>query len=49
MPGKVIDLTGQTFGRLEVLKFVGVRDHNALWQCRCILLTIAWLVAMIVI
>ena len=35
MPGKVIDLKGQTFGRLEVLDFIGVTNRNAVWRCRC--------------
>jgi 5-methylcytosine-specific restriction endonuclease McrA len=35
MPGKVIDLKGQTFGRLEVLDFIGVTNRNAVWMCRC--------------
>lgn len=35
--GKLIDLTGQTFGRLEVIKRVGSDSHkNALWECHCI-------------
>jgi 5-methylcytosine-specific restriction endonuclease McrA len=35
MPGKVINLKGQTFGRLEVLEFIGVANRNATWLCRC--------------
>jgi hypothetical protein len=35
MPGKVINLRGQTFGRLEVLDFIGVINRNAVWSCRC--------------
>ncbi|KOU50559.1 hypothetical protein ADK55_18630 [Streptomyces sp. WM4235] len=36
-PGaQVKDITGQTFGRLEVLSYVGKDRHsNALWLCRC--------------
>jgi hypothetical protein len=31
-----IDLLGQKFGRLEVIKFVGVdKNHTCLWLCRC--------------
>lgn len=30
------DLTGQTFGRLTVLGYTGLkRNNNAVWQCRC--------------
>jgi hypothetical protein len=37
-PGrKIIDLTGQTFGRWEVLRFVGTgcKPHEARFLCRC--------------
>jgi hypothetical protein len=30
-----IDLTGQIFGRLLVLKVVGRRGRDVLWRCRC--------------
>jgi hypothetical protein len=30
------DLTGQIFGRLTVLKRVGKKGNNPLWECRCI-------------
>jgi len=34
--GKRIDLTGQKFGRLTVLRFHGQNRHNqATWLCRC--------------
>ncbi len=29
------DLTGQTFGYLEVLNFAGMRNHRAFWHCKC--------------
>ncbi|WP_461752450.1 hypothetical protein [Methanocorpusculum sp.] len=28
-------MTGQKFGRLEVLGFAGVRGHEAMWLCEC--------------
>jgi hypothetical protein len=34
--GGMVDLTGQRFGRLTVLRFAGIDKHrNALWLCRC--------------
>jgi hypothetical protein len=37
LPRRVIDLTGQRFGRLTVLSFVGQDKHrSALWLCRCV-------------
>jgi len=34
--GKVIDLTGQSFGCLTVIKQVGKNKHNrAIWLCKC--------------
>jgi hypothetical protein len=34
--GKIIDLTGCKFGRLEVVKFAGLdKKHIALWVCQC--------------
>lgn len=33
--GKVIDLSGQRFGRLVVSSFVGVVNHKATWACIC--------------
>lgn len=33
---KAIDLTGQRFGRLTVVKFVGTDKHGStLWKCKC--------------
>ncbi len=32
---KIIDITGQTFGRLTVIEHAGSRDKKALWRCRC--------------
>ncbi|MBQ4495407.1 MAG: hypothetical protein II968_06525 [Selenomonadaceae bacterium] len=29
------DLTGQRFGRLTVLEFVGIKKHHAQWKCKC--------------
>lgn len=34
--GKLIDLTGQKFGRLTVLKDSGQKKSNEhLWECQC--------------
>lgn len=34
--GKVIDLTGNTYGELTVLSFAGLNKRGwALWNCRC--------------
>lgn len=34
--GKRIDLTGQRFGRLTVVKFAGVdKNRNKCWDCKC--------------
>lgn len=34
--GKIIDLTGRVFGRLEVISFVGKdKFHKARWSCIC--------------
>lgn len=33
--GKLIDLTGQRFGRLTVESRVGSQNGSALWKCRC--------------
>ena len=30
-----LDLVGQVFGRLTVIKFDSIRGHNSYWQCRC--------------
>jgi len=32
---KPVDITGQRFGRLLVLKPVGIRNHGVYWLCRC--------------
>lgn len=33
--GRVIDLTGQRFGKLTVLSFAGMKHRGALWLCIC--------------
>jgi len=33
--GKIIDLTGQKFGRLTVVSFAENRDHRIYWNCLC--------------
>lgn len=33
--GKIIDLTGQRFGRLVVVRDVGRASNCVLWECRC--------------
>lgn len=33
--GAFIDLTGQRFGRLMVVKHIGTRSKSALWKCLC--------------
>jgi hypothetical protein len=35
MHGNVIDLSGQKFGRLYVLRYAGTRSDRAIFQCRC--------------
>lgn len=30
-----IDLTGLKFGKLTVLKLVGIKDQHTLWECKC--------------
>ena len=32
---KIKDLTGQTFGYLEVLNFAGLKNNRAFWHCKC--------------
>ncbi len=32
---KIKDLTGQTFGRLLVVGFGGLKDLRAVWECQC--------------
>lgn len=33
--GKLVDLTGERFGRLVVLERVGLKNSSATWLCRC--------------
>lgn len=34
--GKIKDLSGQKFGKLEVIEFCGKnKEHQAMWICRC--------------
>lgn len=34
--GKLIDLTGKKFGRLTVVKFIGLdKRRNSIWECKC--------------
>lgn len=32
---RLIDLTGQKFNKLTVIKFAGIRSKNAYWECKC--------------
>lgn len=32
---KKVDLTGQRFGRLTVIKRIGTKYHQSLWLCKC--------------
>ena len=32
---KIKNLVGKRFSRLEVINFVGVKDHYAIWHCKC--------------
>ena len=32
---QIIDLIGQTFGRLEVISFSHLKNGNSFWLCRC--------------
>ena len=33
---KVVDVTGQKFGKLKVIKFLGINErHRAIWECEC--------------
>jgi 5-methylcytosine-specific restriction endonuclease McrA len=34
-PASIIDLAGQIFGKLTVLRRNGYKGHNAAWLCRC--------------
>lgn len=33
--GALVDLTGEKFGRLTVVKRAGTRNGHPLWQCKC--------------
>jgi hypothetical protein len=33
--GKVLDISGQTFGRLTVVSFIGLKNRKAVWSCLC--------------
>ena len=33
--GKIKDLTGKNFNRIEVLSFVEIKNHSAMWKCKC--------------
>lgn len=33
--GKLIDLTGQKFGRLTVIERIGTKNGSPLWKCNC--------------
>lgn len=32
---KIKNLIGQRFGYLEVIDFAGIKDHRAIWHCKC--------------
>ncbi len=32
---KIKNLIGQRFGQLEVIDFTGIKDHRAMWHCKC--------------
>lgn len=32
---KIIDITGNRYGRLTVLRFSHIKDHRSFWECRC--------------
>ena len=32
---KIKDLTGQQFGKLKVIYFIGIKNHRAIWHCKC--------------
>lgn len=32
---KFIDLTGYEFGRLKVINLIEIRNHKAIWNCKC--------------
>jgi len=33
--GKILELNGQKFGRLTVLKMAGIKNSHAIWECKC--------------
>lgn len=33
--GTVRDLTGQVFGKMTVLEYVGILKRHSVWKCRC--------------
>lgn len=33
--GKIKDLTGQKFGKLQVVKYSGIKNHRAMFECVC--------------
>ena len=33
--GKIKDISGQKFGRLTAIEFVGVENNKAIWLCKC--------------
>jgi hypothetical protein len=33
--GKTKDLTGQRFGKLVAVKWLGIEKHKSVWRCRC--------------
>lgn len=34
--GKVVDITGQVFGRLTAIRRIGQKHNNAIWECLCV-------------
>jgi hypothetical protein len=34
-PSRVVDITGQRFGRLVAVRHVGSHNGNTMWECRC--------------
>ena len=33
--GQVKDITGQKFNKLLVLEYIGIKNHKAVWKCKC--------------
>lgn len=33
--GHIKDITGNVYGRLTVIEYVGIEKHEAIWKCRC--------------